>query len=88
MPKEIPPGLETCPDCGVFPGKEHKENCDVERCSACGNQRLQCRCRSHDKKFARWNGIWPGEAESKLLGITLNDLYTHNYYKIFFMKPK
>lgn len=82
--------LKNCHDCGVIPGKMHKVNCDVERCSICGGQLLSCGCKNtkeHDPAFARWTGIWPGELESKYLGIDLNDFYSKGFYKIFFIKP-
>lgn len=61
--------LRDCPDCGVQPGKVHLDCCDVERCSFCGHQRLGCDCKNHDRKFARWTGVWPGEAEAAILGL-------------------
>ena len=81
------PELQLCHDCGAKPGEIHSENCDVERCSVCGGQRLSCECEGHDKAFARWTGIWPGYAEVQLLGITLNDLYGKGMYKALFIKP-
>lgn len=80
--------LRDCHDCGAKPGDVHSKNCDVERCSVCGCQRMCCDCEGHDPLFARWTGLWPGRAEAKALGITLNDLYDHGYHEIFFIKPK
>ncbi len=80
--------LINCHDCGVKPGEIHKENCDVERCSVCGGQRLADDCEGHDKSFARWTGIWPGEAEVEYLGIDLNELYKNRIFEKFFIKPK
>lgn len=77
-----------CHDCGAKPGEIHGMNCDVERCSVCGGQRLQCECEEHDKLFARWTGFWPGDLEAQALGIDLNTLITSGMYKLFFVKPK
>jgi len=79
--------LVKCFDCGVNPGEEHQEGCDVERCSICGGQRLMCGCQEeNDKQFSRWTGIWPGEAEAKYLGLDLNSF--EKYDKIFFKKKE
>ncbi len=82
--------LRDCPDCGVKPGEIHEDNCDVERCSVCGDQFLSCSDDEllHNKAFARWTGIWPGELESKYLGVDLNEFYVKGYEQIFFVKPK
>jgi hypothetical protein len=81
------PELCRCHDCGAAPGEVHGDGCDVERCSVCGGQRLQCDCPEHDKAFARWTGIWPGMAEADYLGISLNDMLRDNLRPIFFVKP-
>lgn len=82
------PSLKNCPDCGAEPGNKHKPGCDVERCSSCGCQRFSCSCRSSDSSFSRWTGVWPGELEAAYLEIDLNEFYSKDYYKIFFVKPK
>jgi len=80
--------LVNCHDCGAKPGEIHQSsNCDVQRCSVCGGQRLQCNCRGHDKQFARWTGIWPGKAEADYLGVDLNK-FEIKYSKLFFKKPR
>ena len=78
--------LTDCHDCGAKPGEIHKDGCDVERCSVCGGQRLQCSCKNHDKAFARWTGIWPGDAEAMYLDVGLN-AFSVRYGKLFFVKP-
>ena len=92
---EVRPQIELpdCHDCGVNPGQPHYEGCDVERCSVCGMQRLMCEmttggCKHHDPLFARWTGLFPGEAEAKAIGIDLNEFYRIGLNKIFFIKPK
>lgn len=84
------PGITNCPDCGVLPGERHYDGCDVEWCSVCGGQRLQCdpeKCKRHDKSFARWTGIWPGLAEANLLGMDLNEFVLARLNRVFFVKP-
>jgi len=79
--------LRNCHDCGAKPGEPHRDGCDVERCSVCGGQRLQCECDGHDPLFSRWTGIWPGTAEADYLGMDLNEFIGMGMDEIFFQKP-
>ena len=81
--------LMNCGDCAVEPGQVHQAGCDVERCSVCGGQLLQCGHRGHDPQFARWTGIWPGLAEAEHLGIDMNEFTRRvifGEYRHFFVK--
>lgn len=50
-----------CPDCAVEVGCTHREGCDVERCTVCGEQRMCCECEEHMPEHAIWTGLWPGQ---------------------------
>lgn len=59
---------EQCPDCGVRIGQPHEAGCDVERCSVCKIQKIQCGCEEHKPQITSWTGEWPGVAECRMRG--------------------
>lgn len=60
--KEFQHPHKNCPDCGVKSGEKHRDNCDVERCTVCGIQALQCEEHA-DAERETWTGFWPGIKE-------------------------
>ena len=57
----MPLSSNLCHDCGADIDEIHADGCDVERCSVCGGQRLQCDCEGHDEHASRWTGEFPHE---------------------------
>lgn len=59
--KELEDAESSCHDCGVKPGEQHLEGCDVARCTSCDGQRLSCDCEGGETDV--WTGTWPGVKE-------------------------
>ena len=60
---------ETCSDCGIGIGMPHQNECDIERCSACGCQRISCGCATHDPSKSIWTGEWPEQFNEEELAL-------------------
>jgi len=58
---------DKCPDCGTGMDQPHKNDCDVQRCSKCGCQRVSCDCDGHNPILSAWTGEWPGYAAKSRL---------------------
>jgi len=72
--------LQQCPDCGVGVGHQHHDDCDIQRCSICSEQRIACDCEDHDPSMAVWTGEWPSPADTTLS--SLLPVQEH-YYLLF-----
>jgi hypothetical protein len=59
---------QVCPDCCAYPGEQHIDGCDVERCLECGTQRISCDCSKDPDQRVPWSGEWPGVRECREYG--------------------
>lgn len=48
-----------CPDCRALSRQRHLDQCDVQRCSDCGSQRITSDCPGHDPAISSWTGELP-----------------------------
>jgi hypothetical protein len=83
----------SCHDCGVPPGQNHIEGCDVARCrnpkSHKMTQRLGCNCGNCGEDI--WTGIWPGIQECYEKKLVCFDTSTNSVYfdlNRLYMTPK
>lgn len=62
----------SCPTCVANIGERHRKGCDIERCTVCGRQRMECSAvgahKTHKPDRAAWTGYWPGELACLELG--------------------
>tara|TARA_R110002111_G_scaffold100975_1_gene156372 strand:+ start:16433 stop:16927 length:495 start_codon:yes stop_codon:yes gene_type:complete len=80
---------EKCPDCGTALGEPHKNDCDIQRCSECGGQKISCDCATHTPSKSVWNDEWPesqdcddDDVEELLTDKTENKMRTYRGYVI------
>ena len=86
----------TCPDCGTGIGEPHRNECDIERCSVCGTQRISCECEGHNQLRSIWTGIFPMRKNVELSLKLANDKRIrvkpqqcwYNAFKTMFYCPK
>lgn len=64
---------QKCPDCGVEIGMPHVNQCDIERCSQCGDQYISCDCEDHDPAKSIWIGEFPVQDGSDQPGFVIYD---------------
>ncbi len=58
-----------CQNCGVMPGENHRDACDLEQCSECGKPTTYCECDLQvEKEILPWDGDYPGATDAGNLG--------------------